>query len=165
MTENSGFEETAGQDDGRDAGPGAHRADGPLDAHPDDGTEDLAGSGPDDAGTAAAGKAARPEEAEVRGRYVEGSYGKAGVEPGRLAEDEEGRFVEGDYGKAGTEGGRPEPLGSHATESGRYIEADYGDAGSVPPRTAESEIGQYAEGDYGEGGTVDPKRKPEADRD
>ena len=121
------------------------------------------GEGPgitQDAGGIAGEDSVRPEQAEVRGRYVEGSYGKAGVERGRLATDEEGRFVEGDYGKAGTEPGRPESQGNLAGESGRFVEADYGRAGMVPPRTGDSEVGQYAEGDYGDVGKVDPKRKP-----
>lgn len=101
----------------------------------------------------------KPEERELRGRYVEGTYGKAGVQSGRHAEDEEGQYIEGDYGAAGREGGLPEPLGDQAKESGRYVAADYGDAGTVPGRTAGSEIGQYAEGDYGADGTVDPLRK------
>ena len=101
----------------------------------------------------------KPGEPELRGRYVEGSYGKAGVQSGRHSEDEEGQYIEGDYGAAGTEGGLPEPLGDQAKESGRYVAADYGDAGTAPGRTAGSEIGQYAEGDYGADGTVDPLRK------
>ncbi|WP_051423233.1 hypothetical protein [Arthrobacter sp. MA-N2] len=98
-------------------------------------------------------------EPELRGRYVEGDYGKTGTQPGRHSEDEEGQYSEGDYGTAGTEGGLPEPLGSKAQESGRYARADLGDAGTVPGRTAESEIGQYAEGDYGADGSVGPLRK------
>ena len=101
----------------------------------------------------------KPEDRELRGRYVEGTYGKAGVQRGRHAEDEEGQYIQGDYGAAGTEGGLPEPLGDQAKESGRYVGADYGDAGSVPGRTSGSEVGQYAEGDYGAVGTVDPVRK------
>jgi hypothetical protein len=101
----------------------------------------------------------KPEERELRGRYVEGTYGKAGVQRGRRAEDEEGQYIQGDYGAAGTEGGLPEPLGDRAKESGRYVAADYGDAGAAPGRTAGSEIGQYTAGDYGAEGTVDPLRK------
>ena len=101
----------------------------------------------------------KPEERELRGRYVEGSYGKAGLQGGRHAEDEEGQYIGGDYGEAGKEGGLPEPLGDRAEESGRYVAGDYGGAGSAPGRTAGSEIGQYAEGDYGADGTVDPLRK------
>ena len=101
----------------------------------------------------------KPEERELRGRYVEGTYGKAGVQSGRHLEDEEGQYIQGDYGAAGREGGLPEPLGDQAKESGRYVAADYGGAGTVPGRTAGSEIGQYAEGDYGADGTVDPLRK------
>ena len=93
----------------------------------------------------------KPEERELRGRYVEGTYGKAGVQRGRRAEDEEGQYIQGDYGAAGSEGGLPEPLGDRAKESGRYVAADYGDAGAAPGRTAGSEIGQYTEGDYGAG--------------
>lgn len=98
------------------------------------------------------------EEPELRGRYVEGNYGKTGRLPGRHTEDEEGQYSEGDYGAAGTQGGLPEPLGERAKESGRYARADLGHAGTVPGRTAESEIGQYAEGDYGADGTVGPLR-------
>ena len=101
----------------------------------------------------------KPEERELRGRYVEGTYGKAGVQRGRRAEDEEGQYIQGDYGAAGSEGGLPEPLGDRAKESGRYVAADYGDAGTAPGRTAGSEIGQYTAGDYGADGTVDPLRK------
>lgn len=101
----------------------------------------------------------KPEERELRGRYVEGTYGKAGVQRGRRAEDEEGQYIQGDYGAAGSEGGLPEPLGDRAKDSGRYVAADYGGAGTAPGRTAGSEIGQYAEGDYGAEGTVDPLRK------
>jgi hypothetical protein len=108
----------------------------------------------------AAGPEKKPEEPDLRGRYVEGNFGKAGVQRGRHAEDEEGQYIEGDYGAAGSEGGLPEPLGDKARESGRYVKADYGDAGAAPGRTAESEIGRYPEGDYGAGGTVAPTRKP-----
>ena len=110
-----------------------------------------------------AGTEKKPGEPELRGRYVEGSYGKAGVQSGRHAEDEEGQYIEGDYGAAGSEGGLPEPLGDQAKESGRYVAADYGDAGTAPGRTAGSEIGQYPEGDYGADGTVDPVRKAGTD--
>jgi hypothetical protein len=110
----------------------------------------------------AAGPEKKPEEPDLRGRYVEGNFGKAGVQRGRHAEDEEGQYIEGDYGAAGSEGGLPEPLGDKARESGRYVKADYGDAGATPGRTAESEIGRYPEGDYGAGGTVAPARKPAA---
>lgn len=99
------------------------------------------------------------EELELRGRYVEGNYGKTGRQPGRHPADEEGQYSEGDYGTAGSQGGLPEPLGGKAREAGRYAKSDLGDAGSVPGRTAESEIGQYAEGDYGTDGTVGPLRK------
>jgi hypothetical protein len=109
----------------------------------------------------ATGSQENPEEPNLRGRYVEGNFGRAGALPGRHADDEEGRYIEGDYGAAGSEGGLPEPLGNKARESGRYVKADYGDAGSTQGRTAESEIGQYSEGDYGEGGAVDPVRKPD----
>jgi hypothetical protein len=104
-----------------------------------------------------------PMEPDLRGRYVEGNFGKAGALPGRHAYDEEGQYIEGNYGAAGSEGGLPEPLGDKAKETGRYVKADYGDAGSAQGRTAASEIGQYSEGDYGEGGTVDPARKPGTD--
>jgi hypothetical protein len=106
-----------------------------------------------------AGSEKKPEEPELRGRYVEGNYGKAGAQRGRHADDEEGQYVQGDYGAAGSEGGLPEPLGEKAAESGRYVKADFGTAGSAPGRTAESEIGQYSEGDYGADGTVGPLRK------
>jgi hypothetical protein len=105
----------------------------------------------------------KPEEKDLRGRYVEGNFGKAGAQSGRHADDEEGQYIEGDYGAAGSEGGLPEPLGNKAKESGRYVEANYGDAGTTQGRTAESEIGGYSKGDYGEGGTVEPVRKPGAD--
>ena len=110
-----------------------------------------------------AGSAKKPEEPDLRGRYVEGDYGKAGAQGGRHADDEEGQYIEGDYGAAGSEGGLPEPLGDKAAESGRYVKADYGEAGTAPGRTAESEIGRYSEGDYGADGTVGPLRKA-ADR-
>jgi hypothetical protein len=100
------------------------------------------------------------EEAELRGRYAEGRYGKAGVLGGRHAADEEGQYTEGDFAAAGSEGGLPEPLGEKARVAGRFVKADYGDAGTVPGRTAESEVGQYSEGDYGTDGTVEPTRKP-----
>jgi hypothetical protein len=108
------------------------------------------------------GSAQKPEEPDLRGRYVEGNFGKAGTQSGRHTDDEEGQYIEGDYGVAGSEGGLPEPLGNKARESGRYVEADYGVAGSTPGRTAESEIGRYSEGNYGTDGTVDPARKPRA---
>ncbi|MET3809371.1 hypothetical protein [Arthrobacter sp. UYEF3] len=101
----------------------------------------------------------KPEEKDLRGRYVEGNFGRAGAQTGRHTDDDEGQYIEGDYGPAGSEGGLPEPLGGKARESGRYVEANYGESGSVPGRTADSEIGQYAEGDYGTDGKVDPLRK------
>lgn len=104
-------------------------------------------------------KSGAPEKPELRGRYVEGDYGKTGTEPGRHSEDVEGQYTEGDYGTAGNQGGLPEPLGEMAKESGRYAKANLGEAGPVPGRTAESEIGQYAEGDYGADGAVGPLRK------
>ncbi|WP_442545922.1 hypothetical protein ACSBOX_10515 [Arthrobacter sp. KN11-1C] len=103
-------------------------------------------------------KSGPPEEPELRGRYVEGDYGKTGTQPGRHSEDEEGQYSEGDYGTAGIQGGLPEPLGGKAKDAGRYAKGDLGDAGTVPGRTAESEIGQYAEGDYGADGAVGPLR-------
>lgn len=112
----------------------------------------------------AEGKSEEPEGPELRGRYVEGSYGKAGKESGRHIDDEEGQYTEGDYGAVGSEGGLPEPLGDKAKEAGRYEKADYGDAGAVPGRTAESEIGRYSEGDYGADGKVDPVRKARTDK-
>ncbi|MGN7200824.1 hypothetical protein [Arthrobacter sp. SAFR-044] len=101
-----------------------------------------------------------PEERDLRGRYVEGNFGKAGAQRGRHAEDEEGQYIEGDYGPAGSEGALPEPLGDRTVGAGRYVKADYGEAGPVSGRTAASETGRYPEGDYGKGGTVDPARKP-----
>jgi hypothetical protein len=112
----------------------------------------------------AAGSERKPEKTDLRGRYVEGDFGKAGAQPGRHAEDEEGQYIEGDYGAAGSEGGLPEPLGDKARESGRYVRADFGDAGSTQGRTADSEVGQYSEGDYGADGTVGPGRKAGTDR-
>ncbi|MDE8670662.1 hypothetical protein PY310_18960 [Pseudarthrobacter sp. H3Y2-7] len=109
-----------------------------------------------------AAKEEPPAEPDLRGRYVEGDYGKAGSQTGRHADDEEGRYGEGNYGAAGSEGGLPEPLGDKAGESGRYVQADYGAAGSVPGRTAASEVGRYPEGSYGAGGSVDPARKAKA---
>jgi hypothetical protein len=106
-----------------------------------------------------AGGGEKEEEPELRGRYVKGSYGKAGALRGRHSDDEEGQYAEGDYGEAGSEGGLPEPLGDKARESGRYVRADYGDAGTLPGRTAASEVGRYPEGDYGTDGKVDPVRK------
>jgi len=103
-----------------------------------------------------------PEERDLRGRYVEGNFGKAGAQRGRHAEDDEGQYIEGDYGPAGSEGGLPEPLGDRTVGAGRYVKADYGQAGPVPGRTAASETGRYPEGDYGKGGAVDPTRKPGA---
>lgn len=105
----------------------------------------------------------QPVEPDLRGRYVEGNFGKAGVQSGRHADDEEGQYGEGNYGTAGKEGGLPEPLGDKAGESGRYVKADYGTAGSLAGRTAESEVGRYAEGSYGPSGSVAPARKPSTD--
>jgi hypothetical protein len=99
------------------------------------------------------------EEAELRGRYAEGRYGKTGVLGGRHTADEEGQYTEGDFAATGSEGGLPEPLGEKAREAGRFVKADYGDAGTAEGRTAESEVGQYSEGDYGTDGTVEPTRK------
>ncbi|WP_324642896.1 hypothetical protein [Pseudarthrobacter sp. LT1] len=87
-----------------------------------------------------------PGERDLRGRYVEGNFGKAGAQRGRHAEDEEGQYIEGDYGPAGSEGGLPEPLGDRTVGAGRYVKADYGQAGPVPGRTAASETGRYPEG-------------------
>ena len=101
----------------------------------------------------------KPDEPELRGRYVKGDYGAAGVERGRHADDEEGQYSQGDFGEAGREGGLPEPLGSKAKEAGRFVRGDYDAAGAAGPRTAESEIGRYTEGDYGRDGTVGPARK------
>jgi hypothetical protein len=110
------------------------------------------------------GREEEPQEPELRGRYVQGSYGKAGREAGRHAGDEEGQYIGGDYGAGGSEGGLPEPLGDKAKESGRYVKADYGDAGAVPGRSADSEIGRYSAGDYGADGKVDPVRKARTDK-
>lgn len=121
----------------------------------------------DSSGMENAAGASRPEaeEKDLRGRYVEGNFGKAGSQPGRHADDEEGQYIEGNYGEAGAEGGLPEPLGDKARESGRYVRADYGQAGSAPGRTAESEIGRYSEGDYGADGTVEPTRRSRHDEE
>jgi hypothetical protein len=116
-------------------------------------------SGFEDA-TDEAGTGKKPEEPDLRGRYVEGNFGKAGAQSGRHAEDEEGQYVEGDYGEAGSEGGVPEPLGNKARESGRYVKADYGGAGSAPGRTAGSRVGRYTERDHGADSAEDPARKP-----
>ena len=80
----------------------------------------------------AAGSGTNPEEKDLRGRYVEGDFGKSGAQSGRHSDDEEGQYIEGNYGAAGAEGGLPEPLGDKARESGRYVRADYGGAGSAP---------------------------------
>ncbi|MBT2533381.1 hypothetical protein J7E83_14885 [Arthrobacter sp. ISL-48] len=101
----------------------------------------------------------RPEEPELRGRYVKGDYGTAGTGHGRHTDDEEGHYTQGDFGDAGSEGGLPEPLGSKAKEAGRFVKGDYDRAGTAGGRTAESEVGRYTEGDYGRDGIVDPKRK------
>jgi hypothetical protein len=105
----------------------------------------------------------KPEEPELRGRYVKGDYGTAGAGRGRQADDEEGRYTQGDFGGAGSEGGLPEPLGSKAREAGRFVSGDYDGAGTAGGRTADSEIGGYTGGDYGPDGVVDPTRKA-ADR-
>lgn len=102
----------------------------------------------------------KPEEPELRGRYVQGDYGAAGAGGGRRTDDEEGQYTQGDFGGAGREGGLPEPLGSKAREAGRFVKGDYDGAGTAGGRTAESEIGRYTEGDYGRDGIVDPTRKP-----
>lgn len=81
------------------------------------------------------------EEQEDRGRYVEGSYGKAGSEKGHKAEETEGRYVEGDYGRAGEEEATPK------TDSGRFVEADYGSAGDVPGHAAHDPKGRYVQKD------------------
>ena len=49
----------------------------------------------------------KPEEPELRGRYVKGDYGAAGVERGRHADDEEGQYSQGDFGEAGREAACP----------------------------------------------------------
>lgn len=46
----------------------------------------------------------KSKDSDVRCRYVEGDYGEAGTEPGRLNGDDEGRYAEGDYGTDGTVG-------------------------------------------------------------
>jgi hypothetical protein len=85
---------------------------------------------------------------EDHGRYVEGSYGKAGKEGGHVAHTPEGQYTEGDYGESGE-------AGAHGDRTaGRFVEADYGDAGKVPGRKGTDAIGQYEEGDYGETGQV-----------
>ncbi|MBT8159525.1 MULTISPECIES: hypothetical protein [Arthrobacter] len=105
------------------------------------------------------------EDPKVRGRYVEGSYGDAGTEAGRSADDEEGQYTEGDYGAAGSEGALPGTPDKDTEEAGRFVEADYGTAGTVQGRTPGTEIGQYAEGDYGPDGTAGPQRKAGADKE
>ncbi|WP_285726512.1 hypothetical protein [Psychromicrobium xiongbiense] len=102
-------------------------------------------------------------EPELRGRYVKGTYSKAGTLTGRHSEDTEGQYTEGNYGEAGEQGNLPEPLGTQAGEVGRYVRGSYGDAGAAPARTAATEIGQYAKGDYGTEGTVGPLREAKAD--
>ncbi|MDQ0663201.1 hypothetical protein QFZ35_001699 [Arthrobacter ulcerisalmonis] len=113
----------------------------------------------------ASGPEETPEEPDLRGRYVEGNFGRAGSQRGRHTEDEEGQYIGGDYGVAGSEGGLPEPLGDKTLGSGRYIKADYGEAGATKGRTAASETGRYPAGDYGKSGTVDPTRKPRSEPD
>ncbi|MBG0738500.1 hypothetical protein IV500_03545 [Paeniglutamicibacter antarcticus] len=98
------------------------------------------------------------EDDEDRGRYVEGSYGKAGREAGHRRGAGEGQYIEGEYGKAGSESARKTGQGEE-TQTGRFTEADYGSAGNVAPRSGEHGAGQYAKGDYGSGGTVKPKDK------
>ncbi len=99
------------------------------------------------------------DDPEIRGRYVEGSYGAAGTKGGRHAHDEEGQYTEGNYGEGGSEGGVAEPGAPGEEEAGRFVEADYGAAGKTTGRTPEAEIGQYPEGDYGKDGRVEPQRK------
>ncbi len=112
-----------------------------------------------------------PDDPEIKGRYIEGSYGAAGTHSGRHARDEEGQYTEGNYGETGTEGGVPALSDDDAEEAGRFIEADYGAAGSVHGRSPKSEIGRYAEGDYGKDGTAGPQRaaktnaEPDAETD
>ena len=112
-----------------------------------------------------AGPEKKPEEPDLRGRYVEGNYGKAGAQSGRHADDEEGNTSKGTTGGRQRRRGLPEPLGDKAKESGRYVKANFGDAGSTPGRTAESEIGQYPEGNLERAIPVDPVRKPHTDTD
>jgi hypothetical protein len=99
------------------------------------------------------------DQPELRGRYIKGDYGDAGVQTGHLHDDEEGQYSQGDFGEAGKQGGLPEPLGSKATEAGRFVKGDYDEAGTAGGRTAESEIGRYTEGDYGREGVVAPARE------
>lgn len=89
----------------------------------------------------------QPEEPELRGRYIKGDYGDAGVQTGPRADDEEGKYSQGDFGEAGIEGGIPESLSSRAREAGRFVTGDYDEAGVAGGRTAESEVGRYTEGD------------------
>ncbi len=99
-----------------------------------------------------------PDDPEIKGRYIEGSYGAAGTKSGRHARDEEGQYTEGDYGETGIEGGVPAASDDDEEEAGRFIEADYGVAGTVHGRSPKSEIGRYPEGDYGKDGTAGPQR-------
>ncbi len=55
------------------------------------------------------------------GQYVEGDYGRAGIEPGRHLGDEDGQYIEGDYGRAGTEPGLHDPWGMHPGEGSGYV--------------------------------------------
>ncbi|MDQ2743441.1 MAG: hypothetical protein M3Z66_14270 [Chloroflexota bacterium] len=116
-----------------------------------------------DGASAAAGADAVPERGQVlpeidqdRGRYVEGSYGKAGREGGHRRGAGEGQYIEGEYGNAGTESAGKTGQGEDA-QTGRFVEADYGSAGNVAPRSGEHRAGQYAKGDYGSGGRVEPE--------
>ncbi|WP_104090664.1 hypothetical protein [Arthrobacter sp. GMC3] len=93
------------------------------------------------------------EPAEDHGRYVEGAYGKAGVEHGHLTGTDEGSYVEGDYGDAGTEDAKSD------SAAGRMVEADYGSAGEVPGHASTDPKGDYITGDYGDAEKVEPEKK------
>lgn len=96
-------------------------------------------------------KPSASEQPEDRGRYVEGSYGKAGVELGHVAGSEEGSYVEGDYGDAGTEDAKSDGA------AGRMVEADYGSAGEVPGHADNDPKGEYITGDYGDAESTHPE--------
>jgi hypothetical protein len=105
----------------------------------------------------------QPDQPELRGKYIKGDYGAAGIQTGHHPDDEEGQYSQGDFGEAGKQGGLPEPLGSKATEAGRFVKGDYDEAGTAGGKTAESEIGRYTEGDYGREGVVSPAREASAE--
>ena len=105
----------------------------------------------------------QPEEPELRGRYVKGDYGDAGMQTGPRADEEEGKYSQGNFGEAGAEGGIPGSLSSRAREAGRFVMGDYDEAGVAGGSTAQSEIGRYTEGNYGSEGVVGPAREAAMD--